>query len=152
MEKESTTFEQMNQLSITEEGMKNFKSISKWATFLSILGFVYTGFVGLMGLVFLIVFPLIGDDLGTPMPVPMNYFGIFYILIAVIYFFPVLYLFRFSDKTKSAFLLGDQETFDVAIENLKKMFKFMGIMTIVMLSISVLAIPVAIIIAASAAM
>ena len=152
MEKEITTFEQMNQLTITEEGTKNFKSISKWATFLSILGFVYTGFIGLMGLVFLIVFPLIGDELGTPIPVPMNYFGIIYILIAVIYFFPVLYLFRFSDKTKSAFQLGDQETFDTAIENLKKMFKFMGVMTIIFLSISILAIPVAIMISIGAAM
>lgn len=152
MEKQVSSFEQMNQLQITEEGTKSFKSISKWATFLSILGFVYTGFIGLMGLVFLIVFPLIGDDLGTPIPAPMNYFGIFYIIIAVIYFFPVLYLFRFSDKTKSAFLHGDQEIFDGAIDNLKKMFKFMGIVTIVMLSISLLAIPVGIIIAVSTAM
>ena len=49
-------------------------------------------------------------------------------------FFPCLYLYRFSVKMQSAVKAVSQENFDESLMNLKSMFKFYGIFTIVILS------------------
>jgi hypothetical protein len=81
------------------------------------------------------------------MPFPMGAFGIVYILIAVLYYFPVSYLQKFSDQAKQAVTMNDQGMLNSGFANLKSLFKFMGIFTIVVISlyalILVIAIPVA---------
>jgi uncharacterized membrane protein len=69
----------------------------------------------------------------------MELFGIaFYIGIAVLYLFPVTYLYRFSNRMRAGLLAIDQNLVTNAFGNLKSLFKFMGIMTIVILVIYLL--------------
>ena len=67
----------------------------------------------------------------------------YYIVIALIYFFPCLFLFRFATKMKVALASNDQETLNTSFQNLKATFRYMGIVTIVMLVFFLLAFLVA---------
>ena len=77
--------------------------------------------------------------MGSSVPFP-SFFGFFYILVALIYFFPVLYLFKFGSNLKSALARRDSKSLETAFENLKSHYKFIGIMAIIVLSFYALAI------------
>jgi hypothetical protein len=66
--------------------------------------------------------------------------AIFYIGIAILFFFPYLFLFRFATRMKAAINTNDQLTLNTSFQNLKIMFRYVGILTIVMLSFYALAI------------
>jgi hypothetical protein len=61
-----------------------------------------------------------------------------YLCMAVVLFFPSLYLNRFSSRMKIALSAMNQENFDESLRNLKSLLKFYGIFTIIMLSFYVL--------------
>jgi hypothetical protein len=69
--------------------------------------------------------------------------------LALLYFFPCLYLFRFAQKMKQALNHSDQESLITSLGNLKACFRFMGILTIVVLGIYLLVIVIAAFAAAS---
>ena len=58
---------------------------------------------------------------------------VLYLAFAALYFFPCLYLYRFSDKMKVALDAQDQVTLDESFLNLKSTFKFVGILMAVIL-------------------
>jgi hypothetical protein len=64
---------------------------------------------------------------------------VIYILIALLWFFPCLHLFHFANKMKLALTGNDQEMLNTSFKNLKACFKFMGIITIIVLSFYALA-------------
>ncbi|HEX2921279.1 MAG TPA: hypothetical protein VHO50_08960 [Bacteroidales bacterium] len=66
---------------------------------------------------------------------PMGILAFVYIAIAVLFYFPVTYLYRFSVQMKPGLSSGDQPTVTSAFKNLKSMFRFMGIFAIVVLSL-----------------
>jgi hypothetical protein len=61
-----------------------------------------------------------------------------YLVFSVIYFFPGMYLLRFSNKTRDAIDHLDENDLEEGLENLKSLFRFTGILTIVVLSLYVL--------------
>jgi hypothetical protein len=65
------------------------------------------------------------------------------LLLAVIYFFPVLFLFRFSKHTSHAILTLDKLEFHKAIKNLKYYFAYIGILIIIILSLYIVVLIVA---------
>ena len=54
--------------------------------------------------------------------------------MAIIYFFPILYLYKFSSSIKNGILNSSSDQLDLAFRNLKSHYKFMGILVIVMLA------------------
>ena len=56
-----------------------------------------------------------------------------YLLFAVLYFFPVLYLYRFSVKMEEGLRAQNGDTVELAFQNLKSLFKFMGLFMAVIL-------------------
>lgn len=131
-------------LSITSEGAGYLKTTYKWASFLAILGFIGSGIICLIAIGILIVSPFLGSSskFGSAMGFPMTLIGIVYLLLGVLYFFPAYYLYNFSNKMKVALELNKQEELDNSLSNLKRMFKFLGIMTIVLISAYLIMIPV----------
>jgi hypothetical protein len=81
----------------------------------------------------------------NPMPMPGGFFAVFYILMALVYFFPVLYLFRFSQYLGNALTMGNSEELTSAFHYLKKHYNFIGILMIVLLILTALGIIVAMI-------
>jgi hypothetical protein len=106
---------------------------SKWGKFLAIIGYI-----GMVLLVLLGIFMMLGLSHFGNLPdtgFPMGVFGLLYIFIALIYYFPVNYLYKFSVQIKQGLQTKDTPTVTSGFQNLKSLFKFMGIFTIVILSI-----------------
>lgn len=115
------------------------KETSTWTYFLSILGFVGIGLMVLGGFFFSVAMSLMpGGNPYEGLDIDMSYFGLIYIVMALFYFFPVLYLFNFSRKMKSALISNNNEQLTAAFSNLKSHYKFIGIFTIVIISLYVL--------------
>ena len=118
------------------------KSCAKWGKFLAIVGFIGLGLMVILGFFFMAKMTEMYRmySYSRPSPFPGFLIGIIYIGFALLYFFPTYYLLQFSNKIQAALILKDAYTTEDAFLNLKKMFTFIGIMTIVILSIYVLAI------------
>lgn len=128
-------------LIVVNQEIKDFLlETSKWGKFLAITGYVGIGLLMLMGLGVTIGFTVFSSvtDLGFP----IGLFGLIYVLIAVLYYFPVTYLYRFSVQIKQGLTSNDQQIVATGFGNLKSVYKFMGICTVVILSIYSLALVV----------
>lgn len=110
---------------------------SKWANFLAILGFIGLGLMVLGGLIVMVVGSSVAGIGGAPQ---LGMLGIIYVVMAALYFFPTLYLYKFGIKIKNALATTSQDDLDLGFENLKSFFKFIGIFTIIMIGLYVLAI------------
>ena len=129
-------------LVLTYISINFLKEIAKWTKFISIVGFVLVGIMVLMGLavgtIITAMTAMIPQDLPAGSPNPAAFtgaFGFIYIFMAVLYFFPVYYLYNFSSKLKSAIQLNSEVQLESSFKNLKSHYKFMGIILIVMLVI-----------------
>lgn len=127
-----------NDLQIHSTSQANLVTAAKWGRFLAIVGFIFIGFIIIAGIWATTLLSATSSGLYDSGEL-VKYMGIFYIIIAAILFFPCLYLFRFSNKTLEAVKSSSQESLDAAFINLKSMFKFYGIFTIIMLVIYALA-------------
>ena len=129
-------------LQIDPQSSSYLSETAKWAKFLSIVGFVFCG-----------IFLLYGAFAGTMMSYFVSSFGretdasvnalagvggvfifIFVLIAVIIYFFPCLYLYRFSTKMRIALKNNDQSLLTGSLGNLKSVYKYIGILTIVGLS------------------
>jgi hypothetical protein len=99
----------------------------KWSMFLSILGFIFLGLVAVVS-IGVFIFSLTGSRsiLKAASLIPL-------LLVGIIYFFPIYYLFQFSFHSKNALAKKDNGSLAKAFLNLKMHYRFMGIMTIVVL-------------------
>lgn len=124
-------------LQLTAESQSFLRETAKWAYFLSILGFVGIGFLILLAMFMGTIFSKLGVFAGGFNRMPMmgvGFITFIYLILAVIYFFPVYYLFQFASKAKAAFKSKDNEKLTDSLEFLKSHYKFMGILTIVIFS------------------
>jgi hypothetical protein len=129
---------ELEQLTITSTAKGFLKETAKWCKFLSVLGFVG------LGLLFLSSFFIssVYSNMPQAAAVPFNLgivMTVVYILIIAIYIFPLYYLYQFSLKLKKALLSKDEKILADAFEMLKSHYKFIGVFTIIMLSIYILA-------------
>ncbi len=62
-----------------------------------------------------------------------KFFGLIYFVFALIYLWPILNLYRFSDKSKKALAIRSNSELELAFKNLKNHYQFMGIFAIVMI-------------------
>lgn len=104
---------------------------SKWGKMLAIIGYVGIGLMILLALFMMIEMSEFSRAIGSG--IPMRYLGFIYVVIAIIYYFPVTYLHKFSDQIKLGLQSKEIDTLTSGFRNLKSLFKFMGIFTIVML-------------------
>jgi hypothetical protein len=109
----------------------------KWTIFLSVLGFI---FLGLMVIMAIFAGTIFSSMSGGMAPAGTGIFLSFmYVAIAALYFFPIFYLYKFSTLSKRAIYGESTDDLTLAFKNLKSHYKFMGILTIVLLSIYLLA-------------
>ena len=126
MENLDADFTTTTDLKISREARSFLLIASRWANFLAITGFIVIGQMTISTLVIMGKFGSLG----------------FEILISlgslVIYIFPTLYMYRFARTMRQGLEENRQNGVDESFENLKSLFKFLGIFTIVMISIYVL--------------
>lgn len=117
-----------DKLKINNSIKENLITTAKWARFLAIIGFVFTGFMGIASLFLLVT------SLASGIPILML-MAVLYIGLTVVMIFPGLYLVRFAGSTEKGLNSNKQGEFDYGIQNLKSLFKFMGIYTIVLIAL-----------------
>lgn len=130
------------QLQITPESVAYLATTAKWTKFLSILGFVFSGFLLTAGLVLSVFFGSVSSQLESTTKLPFfntSFIGVIYLVIALIYIWPVIYLNNFSNYATRAVQTGNTEKLTSAMLSLKRLFKYMGILMIIMLVIYLIA-------------
>jgi len=128
-------------MEIGSEILNKLNSTRKWTTFLSVLGFIFLGLVIIGGLaagIFLTIFKTQENTLGFP----ESFLTIASLVVGLIYFLPVLFLFRFSRNTRDAIHNLDNVKLTKGFRNLYLFFKIMGIILIMMMLIYVIALAV----------
>ena len=126
-------------LRINEHSKSFLRETAKWAKFLSIVGFVGIGLMVLLA-VFGEYLSLNAANSNTfTFETDGGIAGMVVVLIlAIIYFFPVYYLYKFANNMKAALQSEEEDQLTDAFEMLKSHYKFMGILTIIILSIYLL--------------
>ena len=109
------------------------KETAKWTKFLAILGFVGIGLMVLGSLVMLFAPSSLMSNGDFPFGGKI-FMMLLYLAFAVLYYFPISYLYQFSENTKKAIENNDNNAIRDAFEFLKSHYKFMGILTIILLA------------------
>lgn len=139
--------EEEKKYELSQISINNLLETAKWAKFIAIVGFVVVAL--LLVVAFFMGFflpsingPEIGDINVTEMDGLMNMMGpmisVIYIIIAIIYFFPVLFLFNFSNMAIKAIKQDDNHLLNQSFIQIRKHFKFIGILTLIVVLIYVI--------------
>lgn len=141
-------------LQVDYQAAAYLKEAAKWAKFLAILGFIFTGLVVLAALIVMLAGTAVGNLSGSGLFSSLGYgmVGFIYLLAAVIGFFVALVMYRFATRTLAAIASDDSLTFTTAMSSLRMYFRIMGIFTIIYLALVVLGILFAFILGISNAM
>lgn len=120
-----------SQSGINSEIKEHILTISKWAKFLAIIGFIGVGLMIIAVLGFFLMSSELGGALGIMVP-------LLYIVFAAIYFFPVYYLYKGAIGLRDGINLDNEKDLTEGFKNLKSHYKFLGIATIIVISIYIL--------------
>ncbi|MNJ95193.1 hypothetical protein D3C87_129000 [compost metagenome] len=142
------------ELQFTQQAQGFYREAAKWATFLSIVGFIGTAFMVIAALFMFAMGSTFGSSMGDSPLAGMLSGGLLggsYLFFAILNFFAAYYLFKFASKTKQAFANNDGAALTESFENLKSYYKFTGIFVIVIIALYILAIIGAIVVGVGAA-
>lgn len=132
-------------LSIDPVTKSNLSETAKWARFLAITGMIS-----------LVLLLMLGFYLSTVMTSNLNRqlqeadvnfrtapgigigLAFIYILIAVVWFFPLMFLLRFANQMRASIKENDQEKLNLSFQNLKICFRYLGIVTVISIALYIL--------------
>ncbi len=124
-----------NTSNLTKKMKDYLTETAKWGKFLAVVGFIGIGFIVLgafsAGFIIERFGSVAGNDFGGFNP--GFAFVFIYLLLALLWFFPVFYMFKFSTGILRTIPAMDITGIENALSNLKSLFKFYGIFTIVIL-------------------
>lgn len=131
-------------LNVSTETELYLRSAAKWSFFLAIIGFIIILLQIISGITLFVLSTVqneYSDFQNLPIHIPFVFLGVLYLLFAVLCFFPIYNFMTFGNKIKLAFETNDQSALDEGLKDLKRVFKFFGIITIVIISVSIILIP-----------
>lgn len=138
---EQTTSTSLFSLSIDPVTKAHLTETARWARFLAIIGFVFLALMLVGGIISIATMSYLtgnmgGDAAGFSMfaGYGIGFFAFFFIIIAVIVFFPLMFMLRFANQMKAALNSNDQQKLNTSFQNLKAYFRFWGIITIISLA------------------
>jgi len=131
-------FEQFDELRIDSASKTFLLEAAKWTTFLAILGYIGIGLMVLAG-IFMLISGAAMSSYNSMIPMGGGaFFALFYLIFAAFYFIPINYLYKFASNMKLAIEAKNQANLTKSFEYLKSHYKFIGILTIVVISIYIL--------------
>jgi uncharacterized membrane protein YjgN (DUF898 family) len=147
MEQEQQQQNSLFNLNFDQAIRAHLSEAAKWGKFLAIFGFIICGLIVVVGLFMAANFNELTStsrrysmyDDGAAFQGMGTMMAVIYIILAAIYFFPCLFLLRFSNKMKVALQTDDQAMLTGSFQNLKVMFRFVGILTIIIIAFYLLA-------------
>jgi hypothetical protein len=125
-------------IGIDEQGSYYLLQTAKWTKFLAIMGMVITGLL-VISLVFVMAFGsaiMAGFASASPIAASVGWFSYMFILVImmVLYVYPILCLYRFSNYTKTAVATKDSLLFQKALKEQRNMWRFLGIICLIVLA------------------
>ncbi len=134
---------QAESISLDSIARENLSQAANWARLLAIMGFIGCGVILIAGIFMGLFFSFMNH-----IPTRYNYsgsaisaanrtgmIGVIYSIGALLFFFRCLYLFRFANKMRSGLQKRSQDEVNQSFNNLKKLFRYNGIMTLVIVSL-----------------
>lgn len=122
---------QYNPLIITDDIKGFLMEFAKWAKFLAIVGYIGIGLMVLGALIMLLV-AMTSGGYGSGQAAGIAFV---YLVMAVVYFFPIQYLHRSATGIRDAIQTNNQYSLSTGFQYLKSHYKFVGIMLIIILSL-----------------
>lgn len=129
------------QLIVTEEMRSYIYDVAKWANFLAIFGFVVATIMLLAALTVgaaMNTNPELGKMLGAMGNIGRGALSFVFIAYGLAIFYPSLLLFKYARKAKLGVLFGEQGSLNDAFGALKSLFRFWGVMVIILIGINLL--------------
>lgn len=108
------------------------KDTKPWVRLFSVLGFIGSAFLVIFALLLMVGAGFMGEEFQGAIGVGM---GVAYLLFAVLYIMPSVYLWRYASSIQT--LLSSRRTADLdeALKQQKSFWRFLGILTAVLLCI-----------------
>lgn len=126
-------------LALNELSFLHLEETAKWGKFLAIVQFVGLALMVIVALVMGIFLPEMNNAMTQESPVPISFSATFimilYLGMAVLMFFPALYLYHYAVKLKMAIQEKNSEVLGDAFNHQRRLYKFIGIVTIVVIAI-----------------
>ncbi|WP_188928958.1 hypothetical protein [Puia dinghuensis] len=136
------------ELQVDQTAMAYLRDAARWAKFLAVAGFVFCALFVVVALLVATVLAGLFTTMGTSSAVGglgPGFIAVVYIGIALLNFFPNLYLYNFANRMKIALLNNDQDQLNISFKNIRALFRFVGVLMIIVLGFWVLFILVLII-------
>lgn len=134
------------ELNLSQDSRTHLKETASWAKFLAICGMIFLVLMVIFGIIVSMSISRVGNQFDqeyrqegistTGLGAGMM---IMYILMALLYFFPCLFTLQFANKMKLALASNDDLLLSESFRNLKKTFRYMGVLTIIGLAFFLLA-------------
>jgi len=136
---------QTNSFSITKPMLLSLRQTKPWARLLSIIGFIFIGFMVIGGTISMVAVFKVDPDKAPALPMVLIG-SIFNLLFGLLYFFPSFYLFKFASSIGRLLNGGGANEMEQALSNQKSFWKFVGILTIFAFVMGLIGVAAAIII------
>ena len=128
-----------NTVELNNEALGYLDSIRKWTKFFSILAFIGLGIMVLLALTMGTVMGAISNaGMNQGLPFQPFLFSILYIIFAGFYVYPAISLYKFSNTLGQMLQTRDSNKASEAFKYFKGHLKYVGIFTIVILSLYLL--------------
>lgn len=132
----STTTPTVEIPQLNPESISFLLKAAKWAKFLSILGFIVTGLMIVAAITMSFVLNMVSEEMiPLNMPFSPKILSVLYVIIAGIFVIPVVFLNTFSNNAIKAVNLCSTEKMTLSLRNLKNLFVFFGLATIIILAL-----------------
>ena len=118
-----------NTFNPTKSMLHSLRQTKPWARLISVLGFLFVGFVVISGIVNMFIFSKVADHGSFIMVILM---ALMNILMGLLYFFPSLFLFKFASSIGRLLDGGGVKEMEEALVNQKSFWKFAGVLTLIM--------------------
>ncbi|HOE05035.1 MAG TPA: hypothetical protein PLZ52_07445 [Bacteroidales bacterium] len=106
---------------------------AKWSNFLSVIFFAILGILVLASAITIVIASMkysISNNEAEPFVLAMMYIG-----FSGIYYFPVVFMYRFSKNVIQGIEENNQEIFYLGLKNLRSHFRFLGVLSMVAISL-----------------
>jgi len=130
--------ENQQNLELNEQAVDALRTSAKWSMFLAIMGFIGIAFMIIAALIMTSVMSAIPSSPMSPLGNLKGYLSGVYVFMALFYFPPVYYLFKYATDMKNAILNSSSDLIAVALGYLKSQHKYLGVSIIVVMSLYIL--------------
>jgi hypothetical protein len=132
---ESTTPSNLFELQVDHIGTVYLRDAARWARFLAIAGFVFCALFVVVAILSMTVLSSLFNSMGASgvAGIGGGVIAVVYIGIAVLDFFPCLYLYKFAARMQVALNSNDQEQLNSSFLNMRAFYRFVGVLMIIAL-------------------